>query len=389
MRRLAVVTTSRADYGLYRPVLAEVRNSTTWACSLLVSGSHLSDAHGWTVRLIEADGHDIAARISVIGEGDDPVCVAEAMGRAVAGFARALERLRPDLLLVLGDRYEMHAAGLAALPLRIPVAHLHGGELTRGAIDDCLRHSLTKLSHLHLVSTETYARRVVQMGEARDRVHVVGAPGLDNLRQTPRLTRDAIAAGYGVVLPPRYVLVAFHPETLAHEHTDPHVRTLLDALEDAGFGSAAVFVASNADTGGLGVTRAWRAAAEAGRGVFLPAEDSSLYLSVMAQAAAMLGNSSSGIIEAASLRLPVVNVGQRQAGRLRPANVVDVPIQRYAIAEALRQVTAPAFRQSLDGLTNPYGDGHAAPRIVRVLTQTDWQALIPKPFHDLLPESAT
>lgn len=351
--------------------------------SLVVSGAHLSDAHGRTEHLIEADGHAVAARVPVVDERDDPVSVAAAMGRAVTGFAEALDRLRPDLLLVLGDRYEMHAAGLAALPLRIPVAHLHGGELTRGAIDDCLRHSLTKLSHLHLVSTEVYARRVVQMGEPREHVHVVGAPGLDNLRQTLQLTPGEIARRYGVSLPDRYVLVAFHPETLAHERTRSHADAILGALADAGFADAAVFVVSNADTGGQQVTQAWRAAAEAGRGVVLPAQDSQLYVSVMARAAAMLGNSSGGIIEAASLQLPVVNVGDRQAGRIRPRNVLDCPIDREAMAAALQLTTDASFRRGLAGMVNPYGDGHAAPRIVSILAGADLDRLIPKRFCDL------
>lgn len=375
MRTLAIVTTSRADYGLYRPVLRHAAHCSDLRVRLIVGGMHLRSRFGMTVRQIEADGHAVAQRVDMLGDDDAPRAIAEAMGRGVAGFAAAFEAERPDLVMVLGDRFEMHAAALAALPLRIPVAHLHGGELTRGAIDDCLRHSITKLSHLHFVAAEPYRRRVIQLGEAPERVIVSGAPGIDNLLAAPRLDRRTLAARIGIDLPDRYLLASFHPVTLEHEQTARHVEALLAAIGQCGM--TALFASTNADTGG-------RALEDALRGVRrLASLDSETFVNLMRHAAAMVGNSSAGLVEAPSLQLPVVNVGSRQAGRLRAANVIDVAPQADAIADAIQRAVSDDFRRSLAGMVNPYGDGRAAPRIVDVICRVDPATLIPKPFHDL------
>jgi UDP-hydrolysing UDP-N-acetyl-D-glucosamine 2-epimerase len=385
MRTIGVVTTSRADYGIYRPVLRAIAAEPDLRLSIFVGGSHLREAHGRTVSHIEADGWPIVARIDMLEDDDAPTAIAAAMGRAVTGFARAFDQHRPDLLLVLGDRFEMHAAALAALPLRIPVAHIHGGELSCGAIDDALRHSITKLSHLHFVATDEARRRVIQMGEQPERVHLTGAPGLDNCNTIVPLDRVAMRDVYGVALPERFLLVVFHPATLAHEQTHAHTAELLAAIEVCGIDP--VFVDTNADTGGAAI----RAAVDAyvrthPDAVSVRGKDTAFYFSAMALAEVLVGNSSSGIIEAASFGLPVVNVGSRQDGRLRPNNVIDAPPRRDAIAGAIARATDPAFRATVRRMSNPYGDGRAAPRIVEVLRHIDPSSLIVKKFHDLRSE---
>jgi UDP-hydrolysing UDP-N-acetyl-D-glucosamine 2-epimerase len=382
VRTIGVITTSRADYGIYRPLLEAIRSDPELRLRLLVSGMHLSTECGFTVRQIEADGFDIAERIETLVSSDSPQAISKSMGLALIGFAQMFARWRPDLLLVLGDRFEMHAAALAALPFKIPVAHLCGGELTEGAIDDVLRHSITKLSHLHFVSTAEYGRRVVQLGEEPWRVIVSGEPGLDNLNTVRLLTRKELEDGYGLSLERPFLLVTYHPVTLEYEDTEWQVEELLSALRAAGM--PVIFTLPNADTANRIVREKIQQ--------FVAADTSSKlvdnfgtqgYFSVMNLAAAMVGNSSSGVVEAASLALPVVNVGTRQRGRVRARNVIDVGYSRAEVLRAIKTATDPQFRSSLAGIVNPYGTGKACPIILQQLKNvTLGETLIRKKFHD-------
>lgn len=381
MRKIAVVTVGRSDYGLLRPVLREITATEGLALRLIVAGAHLERSQGLTVREILADGWKPAARVKVPA-ADTPEGISRAMGAACAGFAAAFVRLKPDLILVLGDRYEMHAAALAALPFTIPVAHLHGGELTHGAFDDSLRHSITKLSHLHLVANRSYARRVSQLGEEPRRIFVTGSPAVDNIRSTPRLSRPQLEADLGLDLARPTLLVTFHPTTLEWRDAGRQTRELLAALAASGLQS--VVTMPNADTGNAGIRRLLRSFAKVRRDVRLVESlGSRRYLSLMAHAAAMLGNSSSGLVEAPSFRLPAVNVGTRQGGRLRAKNVIDCGYGRAEVLRALRKAVSPRFRASLKDMTSPYGDGRAAPRIARVLLKTPLQGLTDKRFADI------
>jgi UDP-hydrolysing UDP-N-acetyl-D-glucosamine 2-epimerase len=305
------------------------------------------------------------------------------MGIGVISFARSLARDRPDVLLLLGDRFEMHAAATSALPLRIPVAHLHGGELTQGAFDDALRHSITKLSHLHFASTEAAGRRIVQLGEEPWRVTISGAPSLDGLREVPT-AREASDLVKSLGLPEGdFLLVTYHPETLGTDPVADAARAVLDAIAEAEL--PAVLTAANNDPGGRGINRLFAEfAAGREKTAFVPTLGAQRYRAAMARAVAMVGNSSSGIVEAGSLGLPVVNVGERQRGRERGLNVVDAPTSRAEIAAAIRRVTHPAFRRSLDGMQNPYDRGGAAPIILGKLRTVDLGAsLLTKRFFDL------
>jgi UDP-N-acetylglucosamine 2-epimerase (non-hydrolysing)/GDP/UDP-N,N'-diacetylbacillosamine 2-epimerase (hydrolysing) len=383
MRTIAVATVGRSDYGIYLPVLREIDRQPDLKLTVVAGGMHFSPEFGMTVLSLEHDGFDVAERVEVRATSDSPVAVAEAIGLGIAGFAQAYARCRPDLLVVLGDRYEMHAAALAALPLGIPTAHIHGGELAEGAIADALRHCITKLSHLHFVSTETYARRIVQLGEEPWRVFVTGAPSLDNLRTFEPLSRAEVEARVGMALDTAPLLVTYHPVSLEPAGAELwQMAELFAALRDSG--RPLVFTLPNADAGGLAIAEMIGAFVEREPGARLVANaGTTLYFSLMSCAAAMVGNSSSGLIEAASFGLPVVNIGSRQSGRVRADNVIDVNYDRYAIAGGIRRALEPPFRDRLREMLNPYGRGVAAQDIVHVLRTVPLDArLLHKRFFD-------
>lgn len=359
-RRIAVLTSGRQDFGILRSTCHALHAAPDLELLLLVGGMHLDERHGATVRLIEAEQLPIAARLAP--SADEPAAAAASMLTSVAA---ALERLRPEALLLVGDRSETLAAGVAAQLARVPLVHLHGGEETEGAIDNAFRHALTKLSHLHLVSHVEHARRVVQMGEPGDSVHVVGAPGLDNLHRSDLPDATSLAATLGLELRPPVVVVTHHPTTLGGAAAD-EARALLAAL--ARFDATFVITQPNNDAGAGAIVPLLSAfaAGRRGRATLQPALGEARYFGLMRVADAMIGNSSSGLIEAPIVRLPVVNIGDRQKGRLRGANVVDVPADAEAIAAGLRRALDPAFRAGL-AAESPYGDGHSAARIVSIL----------------------
>lgn len=364
MRTIGVVTVSRSDYGIYLPVLRRIQKDPQLDLHLIVAGMHLSPEFGSTVRDIEADGWPIRERVEMLLSSDTPEGLAKSIGLGTVGFAQAYGRFRPDLLLVLGDRFEMLAAVSASLPFKLPVAHLHGGEGTEGVIDEPIRHSITKMSHLHFVSTPAYASRVIQMGEEPWRVVVSGAPSLDNLRDVTLLTREELEVRFGLDLRDPFLLVTYHPVTLEYEHTEAQLGELFAALDK--LDTRIVFTYPSADTRGRLIIELIRRFVDrrpwARRVTNLGTQG---YFSLMRDAAAMIGNSSSGIIEAASFKLPVVNIGSRQRGRVRAKNVVDVGYSRTEIGEGISKALSPAFRASLEDLANPYGDGRASDRIVQ------------------------
>lgn len=382
MRTVGVVTVARSDYGIYRPLLQLLAAHDDVRLQLYVGGMHLLERFGSTVEEIERDGFPIAERVDFLLPEDTPRAVAESIGRGVVAFAAAFSRTRPELLLVLGDRSEMFAAAATALPLGIPLAHVHGGELTEGAIDDAMRHAITKLSHLHFVSTEQYAARVRQLGEEDWRIVVSGAPALDALVGFRPLDQEELRDRFGVSFERPTLLVTFHPETLEPARTQEHARELIDAVHDSGLD--AVFTYPNADAGHAGLVELFeQAASSSDRYRIVRNFGGGAYFSAMSRAAAMVGNSSSGLLEAPSFRLPVVNVGSRQRGRVRAENVIDVEAERAAIAAAITRATSVEFRRGLNGLSNPYGDGHAAAKIVEVLTTVPLDdRLLTKRFRD-------
>lgn len=388
MRSIGVVTVARSDYGIYRPILRRIQADPDLQLGLFVSGAHLSPDFGLTVREIERDGFAITERIETLLSSGSAEGISKAMGLGVIGFAQAFTRARPDLLLVLGDRFDMFAAVVAALPFNLPVAHIHGGEATFGAIDDSLRHAITKLSHLHFAATPLYAKRLIQLGEAPWRVTISGAPALDQLTDLPKLDVAAFKRTYQVDVTPPPLLVTYHPVTLEAAQAADQMEALLGALDEVA--CPVIFTDPNADTANHVIrerivqyvathARAWR----------VPNFGAAGYYDALRICAAMVGNSSSGLIEAPSFQLPVVNIGTRQAGRVRAANVIDVGYERAAIAQAIRRAVSAEFRAGLRGLVNPYGDGHAAERIVERLASIELNTLlIRKIFHDMAGPAA-
>jgi UDP-hydrolysing UDP-N-acetyl-D-glucosamine 2-epimerase len=382
VRTIGVVTVGRSDYGIYRPLLRALEEHEDVHVQLFVGGAHLLERFGLTVDEIVRDNFPITERVAFLLPDDSPGAVARSIGRGVVAFAEAFNRSRPDLLVVLGDRFEMLSAGIAALPLGLPLAHVHGGELTEGLIDDAIRHSLTKLSHLHFASTDVYARRIIQLGEEPWRVIVSGAPALDALNDFTPVSDDAFART-GIRLTGRTLLVTYHPVTLEPERHAAEVGRLLDAIDQSGLD--AVITYPNADAGhGEVIASLERFAASSARYSLVRSLGPDAYFTLMRRAAAMVGNSSSGIIEAASFRLPVVDIGIRQQGRVRAANVIHVDGDAAAIRSAIDRAVSEDFRSTLDGLVNPYGDGHASARIVETLLSVPLdRRLLIKRFHDL------
>jgi UDP-hydrolysing UDP-N-acetyl-D-glucosamine 2-epimerase len=344
---------------------------------------HLSPEFGLTAEQIMAEGWPVAAQVEMLLSSDSPQGVAKSMGLGIVGYAQALAQLGPDLLVTLGDRFEMLAAVLAALPLGLPVVHLHGGELTQGAIDDAARHAMTKLSHLHFVATAEYARRLRQMGEEPWRITVTGALSLDNLDQVELLGRPALEKELGIHLDPGPLLVTFHPETLSPGQGPWQLGQLLVALEEAG--RQVIFTLPNADAGGRELTALIQEFSE--RHPWAHVRDNlgtRNYFSLMALAGAMVGNSSSGIIEAPSLGLPVVNIGTRQDGRTRAANVIDVGHDSRQIGAGIAQALNPDLKERLRSASNPYRQGPAARLMVAQLREVELgQKLLIKRFVDM------
>jgi UDP-hydrolysing UDP-N-acetyl-D-glucosamine 2-epimerase len=383
VRVIGVVTVARSDYGIYYPILQRMREDPELEPFLFVSGMHLSPEFGMTIEAIEADGFEAGDCIEMLLSSQSPEGIAKSVGLGIIGFAQAYTRSRPDMLLVLGDRFEMYAAVIAALPFKTPIAHIHGGELTEGAIDDAIRHSITKMSHLHFVATAEYAERVLQMGEEPWRVVTTGAPGLDNLSGIQLLRRADLEERYEVDLSDPFFLVTYHPVTLEYEQTESQVEALLTALEQSG--ATLVFTYPNADMGSrLIIERVREFVTHYRRAYLLTNLGTQGYFSMMSYAVAMVGNSSSGIIEAASFKLPVVNMGHRQKGRIRGINVIDVDYSETDILAGIHKAISLDFRRSLSDLVNPYGDGQAAKRVVETLRCVELgNRLVTKRFHHL------
>ena len=365
-RKIAVVTTSRADYShLYWP-LRELSAHPDVDLKIIVMGAHLSPEFGSTVQEIEKDGFHIDARVECLLSSDSDVGMAKTIGVATLSLADIFGQMRPDLLLLIADRYEMLAPASVALALRIPIAHIEGGEISEGAIDDAVRNALTKMSHIHFTSTQAARDRVIAMGEEPWRVHRAGAPSLDHLRRQTLFTREQVESRLRVELKHPAILVAYHPVTLARD-TVREADALFEALEN--LPDQILFCYPNADAGSRNLIERARtfAASRDAAHVFVNL-DALTYWSLLKQVDVLVGNSSSGIMESASFALPTVNVGLRQQGRERARNVIDAAPEVRAILKAIATAKGTDFRRSLQGMTNPYGEGLASEKIVEVLT---------------------
>ncbi|MEK6806060.1 MAG: UDP-N-acetylglucosamine 2-epimerase [Pseudomonadota bacterium] len=379
LRKICVVTGSRAEYGLLQRVIHDLHKDPAVELQLVVTGMHLSPEFGLTVRVIEQDGFPISDRVEMLLSSDTPVGIGKSVGMGVMAFSETFVRRTPDWVLLLGDRFEILAAAQGALFTQRPIAHLCGGDSTEGSLDEACRHAITKMAHLHFVSNAQAQRRVLQMGEDPARVFNVGSPGLDTLRQQQLLDRKTLEVALDCPLRARNLLITFHPDTLAPGSSVAEFQQLLDALDAIGPDVGLFFTLPNADAGGRGLIRmveVYTAARPNARAYASLGQQR--YLSLAALADAVVGNSSSGFYEVPSLKRPTVNIGDRQKGRLAADSVLSVAPQKVAIEQAIHK----AFTLDCSRTVNPYGDGHAAERIVRELKAVqNPQTLLKKHFH--------
>lgn len=380
--KVAVFTGTRAEYGLLYWLLKDIQDDPELVLQLLVSGMHLSPEFGETYQQIEQDGFFINEKIEILLSSDSAVGTAKSMGLGVLGFADALNRLKPDVLVILGDRFEALAAAQTAMILRVPILHLHGGEITEGAYDDAIRHAISKLSYLHGTSTEEYRQRVIQLGEQPERVKNVGAIGLDHLRRAEFMDVAEIARSLDFPLNQPYFLVTYHPVTLGEEKPEQSFNALLDALDE--FKDHQVIITyPNADDGGRRIIPLLEQYAKSNpkRVCAIPSLGQKRYLSTVKHAAAVIGNSSSGIIEVPSFNVPTVNVGVRQKGRLAAKSVLNCDANKPSIMASIKSAINREYTASNEHIKNPYGAGNASEQVIAMLKNMQFEPS--KSFYDL------
>jgi len=384
MKKICIVTATRAEYGLLKPLMHKLHESDQFELQIVATGAHLSPEFGLTYRFIESDGFQINDKVEMLLSSDTPAGIVKSMGLAQIGFADIFNRLKPDAMIILGDRYEMLSVASAATIFTIPIIHLHGGEITEGAYDDAIRHAISKLSAIHFTSTEEYRQRLIQMGEQPTHVHNVGAIGLDNIIDLPLMRRDELENSLGIVFKKYNYQITFHPETLSNISSEEQFDVLLQAIrqqKDSYF----IFTKANADTDGRVINQMIdQFVAENNT---ISSAYSSLgslrFLSTVKICDAIVGNSSSGIIEAPSLGTATINIGDRQRGRTQAHSVVNCDVSLNDILEAFQKITDTTFKKSLKLVQNPYGQGGTSDKILKALSQVDFKDLKIKKFHNI------
>jgi GDP/UDP-N,N'-diacetylbacillosamine 2-epimerase (hydrolysing) len=383
MRKICVITGSRAEYGLLRWVMKGIKDDPVLKLQVIVTGMHLSREFGLTYREIEKDGFHIDGKVKMLTSSDTPVGIAKSMGKGLIGFADALNELKPDLIVVLGDRFEIFSAVAAALVARIPVAHLHGGELTEGAFDEAIRHSITKMSHLHFVATEEYRRRVIQLGEQPQRVFTVGGLGIDNILRLKLFNREELEAVLNFKLGKKNLLITFHPVTLENDAGVKQMGELLKALRKIKK-TQLIFTLPNADTNSRKLIKMVKQfVAQYPNARAYSSLGQLRYLSCIAQVDGVVGNSSSGLAEVPSFRKGTINIGDRQQGRLQATSVINCQATRQSIGIAIRRLYSRDFQARLSQVRNPYGTGGASDKVVKFLKHCPLDGTSKKAFYDL------
>jgi UDP-hydrolysing UDP-N-acetyl-D-glucosamine 2-epimerase len=382
--RICVVTGSRADYGLLYPILSLLREDLRFDLQLVVTGMHLSIEFGNTVNVIESDGFDIAERVESLVSGDTPVAVTKSMALGLIGFADVFNRIQPDWVLVLGDRFEIYAAAQSAMVATIPIAHIAGGDTTEGAFDEGIRHSISKMSQLHFTTNEQSAKRLLQMGESPETVHIVGSPGIDTIKQLELMNRNMLETELNIRFYSRNLLITYHPVTLDLQESSEELAALLEALDDLGSDVGLYFTQPNADPGGSNFTQKINDWVTSHSNAAMFASLGQLrYLSLMKEVDVVVGNSSSGLYEAPSLKTATVNIGSRQRSRLAAESVIQSESQPAEILEAIRT----AWKLDVSFVKSPYGDGNASSRIIELIASVpEPRRLLQKHFH-IFPES--
>jgi GDP/UDP-N,N'-diacetylbacillosamine 2-epimerase (hydrolysing) len=383
LKKVIVVTGTRAEYGLLRWVIDGIAKSNLLELQLCVTGMHLSPEFGLTFQEIEKDGYQIDSKVEMLLSADTSSAVTKSMGLGLIGFADELNKLKPDLMLILGDRYEIMCAAMAATVARIPIAHLHGGEATEGCIDEAIRHSITKMSHLHFVAAEEYRRRVIQLGENPKRVFCVGGMGIDNILKLDLLSKQELEYALDFELGTKSMLVTFHPVTLEGNTSGSQMRELLNSLSEFK-DHKIIFTMPNADTDG--------------REIFVLIENFCLdnnncraytslgqlrYLSCLKYVDVVVGNSSSGLLEVPSFLIPTVNIGDRQKGRLKAESIIDCEPEKSQITDSIKRAVSSEFKEFCKHAKNPYGNGGASELIIREIEDIELGGIIKKEFYDI------
>jgi UDP-N-acetylglucosamine 2-epimerase (non-hydrolysing)/GDP/UDP-N,N'-diacetylbacillosamine 2-epimerase (hydrolysing) len=383
-RKIAIITGSRAEYGLLYWLMREISEDPGLELQVIVTGSHLSPEFGFSYKQIEEDGFIINEKLEILLSSDTAIGMAKSLGLALIGFADAFQRLQPDMIVILGDRYEIMAAAQAAMLMRIPIAHISGGESTEGVVDEAIRHAITKMSHMHFVAAEDYRKRVIQLGENPARVLNYGDPGLDNIKKLPLLSRNELEKEIDFKLGELNFLVAYHPATLEVGNPEDRARELLAALESYP-DAHVIMTGSNADTGGRCISRLLKAYAcdREGRVSFYTSLGQLRFLSAMKHCQVVIGNSSSGIVETPALKTATVNIGDRQKGRLKAASIIDCRENRQDITAAIDRALSPEFQRQLPGVQSLYGDCNASRRIKEELKHINLDGVLRKKFYDV------
>ncbi|PWK26173.1 UDP-N-acetylglucosamine 2-epimerase (non-hydrolysing)/GDP/UDP-N,N'-diacetylbacillosamine 2-epimerase (hydrolysing) [Arcicella aurantiaca] len=387
MKKICVITGTRAEYGLLSPLMKAIQNDDAFCLQILATGMHLSPEFGLTYQQIENDGFEISEKVEMLLSSDTSVGIVKSTGLGMIGYADALNRLKPDWLVILGDRYEAFAVATAAFLMKIPIIHISGGDVTEGATDDALRHSISKMSYLHFATTEEYRKRVIQLGEAPERVFNVGGIGIDNIVKMTLLTHEALSESVNFDLSKPYFLVTFHPVTLESQSSESQFQALLDSFDE--FPDYQVLITlPNSDADGRVIIKMIQEYARKNpERVSVHTSLGQLrYLSAIKYAAAVIGNSSSGVVEVASFKVPTVNIGDRQKGRARANTVIDCETTQEEITKAINQAISPEFQAFCQTVENIYGKGDTTEQIMEILKRFQGEINLKKSFYDLYRE---
>jgi len=383
-RKICIVTGTRAEYGLLYWLMKEIQEDADLALQIIATGMHLSPEFGLTYRQIEKDDFKIDKKIEMLLSSDTSVGISKSMGLGMIGFSEAYGDLKPDIVVLLGDRFEIFSAAAAAMIARIPIAHLHGGETTEGAFDEAIRHSITKISHLHFTATEEYRRRVIQLGESPDRVFNVGGLGIDNINKLELLNRGEFEDSIEFKLGQKNLMITFHPVTLEHATAGEQFKNILDVLDEFD-DTKFILTKPNADTEGRIITQMIDEyiSRNEHKAISFVNLGQLRYLSAMQFVDAVVGNSSSGFAEAPTFKIGTINIGDRQRGRIKADSVIDCKPTRESILAAIKKLYSKEFQKKLKNVKNPYGEGGAAKKIKEVLKEKDIADILKKEFYDI------
>ena len=382
-RKICVVTGSRAEYGLLKLIMQEIDNDPELVLQVIVTGMHLSPVFGLTYKEIEADGFFIDRKVEMLGESDSPSGISKSIANGVIGCSQVFNELRPDIIVLLGDRFEMFSAAIAAHVALIPIAHLHGGELTEGALDDAFRHSISKMSHLHFVAAEEYKKRLIQLGEDPRKVYLVGGLGADRIRKLKLLDKKELENELQIEFCDKSLLVTFHPATLDEESPEVQFKEVLNALSKLK-DTTIIFTMPNADSGGRKLIKMIEGfVSEHTNARAYTSLGQLLYLSCILHVDGVVGNSSSGIMEVPSFKKGTINIGNRQLGRIQSRSIINCEPNKVAVLKALNHLYSPDFQILLTRVSNPYDNGEASSKIVKILKEIYLVGIVKKTFYNL------